>query len=239
MRVLIGIDDTDVKEGELSTARLARMFEEHLPAGAAFVGSLGHHLCSSVPGTTNNKASCIVLDCRKEISLGELCDRAVKHVERLAAPGSSPGIVVASDVSPALVELGKQTIWRRVIREEFAEELKDLPHAGLGEGWGLIGAAAAVGLTAFGWSGRWLEFGGLRPLAQRVQVSALAAHGIRVVSVDTDAAVPAPGDWVDTRDYLRPNHLGAEPVLLLSRTDKDAWVSVSVKIAEKKRRNYK
>jgi hypothetical protein len=239
MRILAGIDDTDVKDGALSTARLTRMLEDGLPPEVRFVGSLGHHLFRGIAGTTNNKASCAVLETSAAEAAEAIFRRIVEHVERHAAPGSAPGIVVAATVSASLVEFGKQASWREVTRAEAAEALQGALALGLGEGRGLIGAAAAVGLTHFGWAGRWLELGRLRPHENPIQVSALTAMGIRVVSIDRNADVPAPGDWVDTRDYLRPNLLGGEAVLLLHRTGDAEWQSVSVKVADfKKRKNY-
>jgi hypothetical protein len=85
-----------------------------------------------------------------------------------------------------------------------------------------------------------MEFGQLRPFERMVQVAALRQAGIQTVSIDADAAVPAPSDWVDTRDYLRPNLLGGEAVLPLRRIGEDRWESVSVKVFSfKKRRNYR
>ena len=49
-------------------------------------------------------------------------------------------------------------------------------HGGTNDG--IIGAAAAVGLTACGWSGRFIEFGKLRNLPGEVLVSELNNTGI-------------------------------------------------------------
>lgn len=239
MRVLIGIDDTDVVGGTLSTARLARMFEEHLPENVSFIGTVGHHLFRGIAGTTNNKASCIILESPDCVPPKMLFDLAVGHVEKLAETGSSPGIVAAGTVPAALVEVGRQASWRKVGRAEVTDALGDLPSHTLGEGHGLVGAAAAVGLTSAGWSGRWLEFGRLRPFDGGIRVRALQEMGVRVVSVEAEAEVPAPEHWVDAREYLRPLLLGSEATVPLRRTGPDRWEVVSVKqFAYKKRRNY-
>lgn len=239
MRVLIGIDDTDVVGGLLSTARVARMFEERLPEGVSFIGSVGHHLFRGIAGTSNNKASCVILESPDRVPLRTLFDLAIAHVEKLAEPDSAPGIVAAVTVPAELVELGRQASWRTVERAEVTVALGDLPSCALGEGQGLVGAAAAVGLTSAGWSGRWLEFGRLRPFDSGIRVHALREMGVRVVSIDSNADVPAPEDWVDTREYLRPLLLGSEATVPLRRTGPDRWEVVSVKqFAYKKRRNY-
>jgi hypothetical protein len=46
-----------------------------------------------------------------------------------------------------------------------------------GDDGGIIGAAAAVGLTASGWSGRFIEYGNLRACTDPVTGEELAAKG--------------------------------------------------------------
>ncbi len=70
-------------------------------------------------------------------------------------------------------------------------------HGGTNDG--IIGAVAAVGLTASGWSGRFIEFGRLREFPDLVTVSELERSGIRVVSVDRDTMLPGYDDVVNTR----------------------------------------
>jgi hypothetical protein len=147
--------------------------------------------------------------------------------------------VAATTASLPLVELGRQASWRFVERTEVMEALGDLPSCALGKGNGIVGAAAAVGLTSAGWSGRWLEFGRLRPFDGGIRVHALQEMGVRVVSVESEADVPAPGHWVDAREYLRPLLLGSEATVPLRRTGQDRWEVVSIKqFTSKKRKNY-
>jgi hypothetical protein len=91
-----------------------------------------------------------------------------------------------------------------------------------GTGDGVTGAAAGVGLTAEGWSGRFIELdaGGrpLRDLPDPVAVGALAAAGIPVVSLDRDAPVPLPADPVVTNGWLRPRLWGGRAVLPVQRS---------------------
>jgi len=94
---------------------------------------------------------------------------------------------------------------------------------------GIIGAAAAVGLTAAGWSGRFIEFNGLRDMPERVRVDELAGKGIRVVSLDRDAVVPGEADMVDTRGWLRPRLWGGGAVLPVLRHGEQLWQSIGEK----------
>jgi hypothetical protein len=81
-------------------------------------------------------------------------------------------------------------------------------------------------LTVSGWSGRYIEFGDLRSLPDEVAVSELNNMGIKVVSLERDAALPAPEDQVATNGWLRPRLLGNFPVLLVSPLDKGRWQNI-------------
>ena len=94
---------------------------------------------------------------------------------------------------------------------------------------GIIGAAAGVGLTLSGWSGRFIEFNGLRGFETTVKVADLEAHGIRVLSIDRNALVCGADDWVDTRDWLRPRLWGGRPVLPVASCGPGAWRSIAAK----------
>ncbi len=63
-------------------------------------------------------------------------------------------------------------------------------HGGTNDG--IIGAAAAVGLTTYGWSGRFIEFGGLRDFPPVLSVGTLEEAGIGVISLDRDARGACP-----------------------------------------------
>ncbi len=94
---------------------------------------------------------------------------------------------------------------------------------------GIIGAAAAVGLTAHGWSGRFIELGGLRKLPVSVSVESLSRAGIRVVSIDRDAHVLAPEDIVETGGWLRPRLWAGQPVLPVTPGEPGRWASLGGK----------
>jgi tRNA(Ile2) C34 agmatinyltransferase TiaS len=233
MRVLVGIDDTDVAGGATSTARLARELGETLNGQARFIGSLGHILFSGVSATTNNKASCVVLDCEEPSALDELFERIVDYVEWRASLASSPGIVMASAKMAGLVELGCESARREIRMNEVVPLLVEHRFKGFGSQRGLIGAAAAIGLTARGWSGRWLEFGNLRRFERAVQVRELTEQRIYTVSIETDAEAPAPEDWIDTHGWLRPQLIAGAAALPLRRIGDGLWEMASVKSARK------
>jgi hypothetical protein len=114
---------------------------------------------------------------------------------------------------------------RRVVTQKDA--LRACPGIHLsghgGSNGGIIGAAAAVGLTAAGWYGRFIEFGLLRRLPSELLVDELVAHGIRVMSMDRDAFVPRPGDRVLTKNWVRPRLMAGQPVLTVVQKAPGTW----------------
>lgn len=229
MRVYIGIDDTDGAGRATSTARLARELGDTLEGDARFIGSVGHRLFSGVAATTNNKASCLVVESEREDALDFLLARAAVFVEANAAPSSAPGLVVVGAEAERLADFGREASRREIRPEEMELLLVGLRAIGLRGRRGLTGAAAAVGLTARGWSGRWLEFGGLRRVERAVRVRELRALGLFLVSLETDAEAPAPDDWVDTHGRLRPQLAAGCAVLPLRRIGEGMWEAASAK----------
>ncbi|MBG0809357.1 hypothetical protein IY145_08195 [Methylosinus sp. H3A] len=232
MRIFIGMDDTDGAGWATSTARLARELGDALADEARFIGSVGHMLFSGVKATTNNKASCLVLETERTDALDSLFQRAAAYVEAHAAPSSAPGVVVAGEEAEQLAEFGREASRREIRCDEIDRLLAGRRATGFGARRGLVGAAAAVGLTARGWSGRWLEFGGLRRVERVVQARELAALGVFLVSLETDAEVPGPEDWVDTHGWLRPQLIAGRAALPLRRIGERLWEAASVKAAK-------
>jgi hypothetical protein len=92
-----------------------------------------------------------------------------------------------------------------------------------GTGDGIIGALAAVGLTAEGNAGRFLELaGGLRDLGERLPAAALRQKGIALLCVSRNGD-PVPADVeILTFDRVRPRLIGGRPVLLLEPSE-EGW----------------
>ncbi len=220
MKIYIGFDDTDSLECEYGTGKVARWFASELPAGCRMWGVVRQQLLvdDAIPYTSHNSSACIILEASGNGSLlHELAARAAAHIERHAAPGSDPGVCVAAEGSPelaGLMEFGLACT-RRVVTQEDARGVCSGIHLSGhgGSNGGIIGAAAAVGLTAAGWYGRFIEFDRLRQLPSELRVDELETHGIRVMSMDRDAIVPKPGERVMTKGWVRPRLLGGQAVL--------------------------
>lgn len=235
MRVYVGFDDTDTIDADRGTGKLARRFEDRLPAGCRLWGVVRQQLLvdARVPYTSHNSSACVVLELEDPQGLKGIIERAAAHIGANFLEGSDPGLCVAAAGAPGLAELADfgRHCTCRVVNQKAAlaaaagVHLSD--HGGSGDG--IIGAAAAVGLTAAGWCGRFIEFGLLREYPHMVRVKDLEANRIAVVSVDRDAAVPGPADTVLTNCWVRPRLMGGRPVLLVRAAGRGVWENIGAK----------
>jgi hypothetical protein len=234
MHILLGVDDTDVLGHKPGTGRLARELGAHLEAAgmSRLLGVVRQQLLVDprIPYTSHNSPACLILDIADTANgaSARVFDAAARYVQAHAADGSDPGLCLArrDDVDDAVVQWG----WRASSEVLSKSEAVRLAwHAGVqmeelgGTGDGIIGALAAVGLTAEGNAGRFLELaGGLRDLGDCVAARALRAKGIALLSVARNGdPVPAVVE-IRTDDRVRPRLIGGRPVLFLERTD-DGW----------------
>ena len=205
MRVYIGFDDTDTRESSSGTGKLARCFEAEMPGDGLLWGVVRQQLLvrDDIPYTSHNSAACLVIDLGDNGSLDEMISAAVDYLEHRACCGSDPGICVAWETAAglsSLVEFGLTCTRRKMSQKDAmraAGRFHLSGHGGTNDG--IIGAAAAVGLSSSGWCGRFIEFGRLREYADFVTAGTLISRGIQVVSIDRDAKVPAPDEMVLTR----------------------------------------
>jgi tRNA(Ile2) C34 agmatinyltransferase TiaS len=234
MRYYVGFDDTDTLDADRGTGKLARWFEECLPGHLHFGGVVRQQLpvLAPIPYTSHNSAACVIIEgpADTQAVCASLAEAAAAHIAAHFLAGSDPGLCVASREAALQAPFldFALTCTRRVVSQadarEAAHHLHLSGHGGTCDG--IIGAAAAVGLTAAGWYGRFIEWKGLRTLPQEMRVAELEALGIRTVSLDRDACIPAPGDEVNTRGWVRPRLLGGEPVLWVQPTDNGRWDNV-------------
>jgi tRNA(Ile2) C34 agmatinyltransferase TiaS len=232
MRVYVGFDDTDNIDADRGTGKLARWFENELPEDCFLEGVVRQQLLidEKIPCTSHNSSACVIVDAPDPPCVALLIERATEHLKRHSLEGSDPGLCVAygSDtVLASLVAFGRDCTARIVTQREALEAASASHLSGHGgTNDGIIGAAAAVGLTVSGWSGRFIEYGKLRRFSDPIRVSELERSNIVVVSGDRDARVPAPEDLVYTKGWLRPRLWGRRAVLLVTPKNGGAWESI-------------
>lgn len=235
MRVYVGFDDTDTIDADRGTGKLARCFEDRLPEGCRLWGVVRQQLLvdERVPYTSHNSSACVVLELEDPQGLRDIIERAATHIGANFLEGSDPGVCVAAAGAPGLAELADfgRHCTCRVVNQKAALAAAAGVHLSAhgGSGDGIIGAAAAVGLTAAGWCGRFIEFGQLREYPDVVQVKDLEECRIQVVSVERDATVPGPADMVRTNRWVRPRLMGGRAILLVRPAGRGAWENIGTK----------
>jgi hypothetical protein len=241
MRIYVGFDDTDTVDSEWGTGKVARWLEGELPHGYRLWGVVRQQLLvdDAIPYTSHNSSACAILEAVNGASTDELAAAAIAHLEKHYIAGSDPGLCIVPEVHPALSSLmrfGRLCTAKIVTQEDArlaASGARLSGHGGTEDG--IIGAAAAVGLTATGWSGRFIEFGRLRNFPERVRIADVEESGITVVSIGRDGGTPCPEDHVDTKGWLRPRLWGGRPVLPLVPRERNLWETVEErKIAKRK-----
>ena len=235
MKVYLGFDDTDTLGSSYGTGKLVRWFQDAIPEEFTCLGVVRQQLfvCDEIPYTSHNSAACLIADMAEQGQLNDAIERAANHLEHYAIDGSDPGLCVATELDSAvdrLIEFGifcTRAVSTQRQALEAAKKAHLSGHGGTNDG--IIGAAAAVGLTVSGRCGRFIEFGNLRSLADEVSVAELNHMGIELVSMDRDATLPAPNDTVFTNGWLRPRLFGNRPVLFVSPQGKGQWKNIYYK----------
>lgn len=230
MRAYVAFDDTDTIDADRGTGKVGRWFQDELPAGCRLWAVVRQQLFvhPDIPYTSHNSAAVVVVEIPCPEVVDDLTARAAHHLESHWMDGSDPGLCVAWDgcpALPALVAFGRRAAVSLVTQDEAREVARGAHLSGHGgTSDGIIGAAAGVGLTAEGWSGRLIEYADhLRDFPDPVGVSTLATAGIAVVSLDRDAPPPLPGDEICSDGWLRPRLWGGRAVLPVRRRDAGGW----------------
>ena len=244
MKIYIGMDDTDSLESAYGTGKVTRWFKDLLPEGCKCSGVVRQQLLVSdeIPYTSHNSAACMIVDAPEEVLANGLIDKlsglASDHLKLHSANGSDPGLCIASESDTALgdlLEFGRLCTHKVCTQKDALRAANGFFLAGLGgTNDGLIGAAAAVGLTASGWAGRYIEYGDLRGFPLTVTVSELTARRIEVISTDRDARIPGPDDRVMTNGWVRPQLLGHKAVLFVAPEEDGVWATIHTKRNKKK-----
>jgi hypothetical protein len=225
--IIIGMDDTDTATSR-GTGALARQVAGVLAGEFAVLGVVRQQLLRDprVPCTLNNSSKAILLGEPMALGLSELARRVRKMMLADFQPGSDPGLCVARAVPPEVIAFGVRA-QRELITQTEARTLATsfgIHLEGLGgDEMGVIGALAAVGLTAGGETGRYIEAGGLRSMSGPMPVTALLAAGI---AVETEERLPVSEGIVQT-DALRPARRGGIPVAVV-RLQGGIWLPLKL-----------
>jgi hypothetical protein len=243
VRIYIGFDDTDTHDSDYGTGKLVRHFESVLPEGCRLWGVVRQQLLvdDRIPYTSHNSSACAIVDCDDPSLMDELIAKAVDHIEQESTEGSDPGLCVVGENDPVLEQLisfGHCCTSQVMTQQDIIAIVNGTHLSGHGgTNDGIIGAAAGVGLTVSGWSGRFIEFGRLRKFPAMMTVGELEDVGIHVVSLDRNTMVPDPGDTINTKGWLRPRLWGSRPVLPVFPVGEKVWESMGERRSKKDKNN--
>lgn len=234
MRVYVSFDDTDRLGADRGTGKLVRWFTERLPEGCTSWGVVRQQLLvhPDVPFTSHNSSGCAILDVPDGSYLPLLAELAAEHIAEQFIEGSDPGLCIADENAElsAVIAFARRAAIEVVTQQEARAIAKRAGihlsgHGGTEDG--VIGALAGVGLTAWGWSGRFVEFNTpLREFPVVTTVGEIESAGIMVVPVDRNVQAPKPTDRLDTQGWLRPRLWGGRPVAPVTNTGPDTWTAI-------------
>jgi len=226
----IGLDDTDILTSP-GTGHLTRHIASILLNRFPLIGVTRHQLLSDprVPMTSKNSANVIHLQLNAtagQPDLPPLADEVAAIMQAHFQPGSDPGLCLAIDPPAAIAEYGRRTQTSLIEATEArtlanAHELILRPLGG--DGGGIIGALAAVGLASTGNDGRFNWVGQVRELQGIQPVEAIIAAGI--TRVETTAGEVISHGRIDTGSKARPSLIGGQAVLLVEPAD-DLWRAI-------------
>jgi tRNA(Ile2) C34 agmatinyltransferase TiaS len=229
MIIYIGMDDTDTAESR-GTGALARSVAAVLSEDYSVLGVVRQQLLKCdprVPCTKNNSSKGLILEAEEGADLRALGERVRELMLADFIPGSDPGLCVAVNPSAGVVEFGRRAQRELLTKEEaiglaarhsiYLEELG-------GDGMGVIGALASVGLTAEGEAGRYIYLGTVRSLAGPQPVESVLAAGVAAVLAENGALVRT--GLVQTNG-LRPARRGGRPVAVVRQVG-ELWMPLKL-----------
>lgn len=164
--IFVGIDDTDSLESR-GTNKLARELVRQVSARFRCRAIVRHQLLFDprVPFTSHNGSACVWLEARNgtatDAELVTLFDDLRAGMLADFIEGSDPGLCLARTVPSGVTEWGRRC-QQEIVTQDEARELAsrfDIKLEGLGgTNGGIIGALAAIGLTAAGDDGRIVQW---------------------------------------------------------------------------------
>ncbi len=215
--IFIGLDDTDQIDIP-GTGHLARSLAAELAATYEVLGVVRQQLLVDprVPCTKNNSSAALILNSTAVNHISALLEQVQAFMVAQFVPGSDPGLCVAETVPATISDFGRRAQCELVTQAEARALAAEYGLVLMGLGGtedGVIGALAAVGLTASGEAGRYVQVGCSRKLTGLQPVAALLAAGI--VVVQTPEGEPVTKGLILT-DKLRPARRGGCPVAVVT-----------------------
>ncbi len=238
MIIYVAFDDTDTIDCGRGTGKLARWYADVLPKNCRLYAIIRQQLlvADDIPYTSHNSSLVCLIEAPGEAVIPALIDCAAAHIQNHFVEGSDPGLCVVAENNPALAALqdfGMLCMIRKVSQAEAYTAARGAHLSGHGgTNDGIIGAAAGVGLTAQGDSGRlneWLESGFIRGVPQETTAGFLRQHKVEPIAIDKNAAWIPDTDIIDNRGWMRPNWVRGRAVLAVLPEAPGRWITIPKK----------
>jgi hypothetical protein len=230
--IYIGLDDTDNATSR-GTGRLARAIAASLSERYSVRGVTRHQFLVDprVPYTSHNSGAAIHVLEDTPVDLVALADEVQAITLADFQEGSDPGLCVAREVAPEMIEFGRRAKTEFVRQSEaraIAARCGCILRGLGGTQDGVIGALAGVGLASTGEDGRFLLVGRSRELQGVQTVQAILECGIAQIRT-LDGQVLENG-LVETSGKLRPAFRDNQPVLVVTRQsgEQTPWLPVKL-----------
>ncbi|MFQ6060196.1 MAG: ABC transporter substrate-binding protein [Thermoplasmata archaeon] len=211
--LLISIDDTDVKGGE-GTGRLARRVAAELDL--ELLGITRHQLLLHPLINYTKRNSCNVIIAKSDTAPGDIFETVREIIFHGSQRGSDPGLAVAWEVPESIREFGRLA-QRSLLKKEECMRLAAQAGVALeeikGNGQGIIGALAGIGLCSTGSDGRYIMLEGLRELKGTVSIADLEGMGIRTINLEDGKKLEE--GLVAMAERIRPNRIDRRPILFV------------------------
>jgi hypothetical protein len=215
----IGVDDTDTL-GSPGTGRVVRGLARHLEA-LGLGESLGvsrHQLLvdERIRYTSHNSSKCIAFGIQGVVA--DFYQPCLAYMRGCIQMGADPGLCVADaeNVNQAILDFGQRAVCEILSKDEalkVAERNSIFLQEVGGDGSGVIGALAAVGLRASGNDGRLVDLKGIRDIGGIITVKELLERTAIDLVQDETGKTLAHFELVDTLDRVRPSLVGGKAVL--------------------------
>lgn len=225
-RYLVGIDDTDNLTSRGTGFRARSLGTMLAAAGLAEpLGITRHQLLVDprIPYTSHNSSLCLTVDA-EPAHCGRIVHLCRDYLLRESAPGSDAGLSFAESdaMDSAIAAFGVRAKSEVVAKDEalaLAARANILLEGLTGDGGGVIGALAAVGLRASKSDGRFVWLPGVREMSGVLSAEAiLNTTGIDEIRSLSGVRVSGP-DRIETSPWPRPVLLEGRAVLLVQRAE--------------------
>jgi hypothetical protein len=244
--VFIGIDDTDILGGPFGTGRVARELAQYLEDSGLgqTVGVIRHQLLVDprIHYTSHNSSKCIEFEAKATLS--DLHKAGIKYIREHFQEGSDPGLCTcaASQATKELAEYGRLAQKEVLVKSQainLAKKLKVLLSEIGGNGEGIIGALASVGLRAWGNDGRYVQLRGIRDIKGEVSVGYILENTAIMAVVDENGNSVDNKEIIDSHDWIKPSVVNGKPVLRIKATSSGAPTKIWETIEQKHKKAEK